>query len=166
MIDAAPIKLAQLSSISSLAALVAGFNVVALVELNVESSNLVLVTFQALFTALTVSLMTLSFLKTTYISLGILKASESAYAVDPTDSSTSQSFDAFWKLQCESDFRLAFRLFTVAVPCFLVNLALISAVKYDTLYAPIVAVSCVVFFTLYSFGVTHARWGRYLTQKE
>mmetsp|Transcript_21616 Transcript_21616/g.27635 ORF Transcript_21616/g.27635 Transcript_21616/m.27635 type:complete len:283 (-) Transcript_21616:255-1103(-) len=152
-------KTEQLRSISSLAALVAGFDVVVLIELDIPNGTPeVLLAFLGLTSALTVVLMSLSFVLCTLMLVGILKAFD-------INSSRRQTFRDFWILRCENDWRKAFGYFTAGVPFFMVNLVFASWVKFfhfkltSSLITFVVAVGIFVWYQL------HRKWGSFLAEK-
>mmetsp|Transcript_7645 Transcript_7645/g.8780 ORF Transcript_7645/g.8780 Transcript_7645/m.8780 type:complete len:264 (-) Transcript_7645:1606-2397(-) len=152
-------KTEQLRSISSLAALVAGFDVVVLIELDIPAGvPEPLLIFLGITSALTVVLMSLSFVLCTLMLVGILKAFD-------INSSRRQTFRDFWILRCEDDWRRAFGYFTAGVPFFMSNLAFASWVKFfnyrwtSSLITIVVAIGIFVWYQL------HQKWGSFLAEK-
>jgi len=150
-------KVAQLKAISSLAALVAGFDIVVLVELSVpDHIPEVLLVFMAATTALTVCLMTLAFVTSTLMMVGILKAFDVH--------NVKQPFREFWIMRCEEDWMRGFGYFTFGVPCFLCNLSLCGWVKfYDYKYAA-GAITIICGWAIIVWYFTHRKWGSYLAE--
>jgi len=151
-------KLEQLRSIANLSALIAGFDIVVLIELNIpEGVPEILVALFAVTSALTVCLMTLSFVTCTLMLVGLLKAFNLEQVNMP--------FKQFWVLKCEEDWMKSFWYFTMGVPMFIINLSLASGVKlfHYTITTIVIAVICFVSLVLWS--QIHFKWGEYLRQQ-
>ena len=150
-------KTTQLKAISSLAALVAGFDIVVLVELSIpDDIPEVLLVLMGSTTALTVCLMTLAFVTSTLMMVGILKAFDVH--------NVKQPFREFWIMRCEEDWMRAFGFFTIGVPCFLLNLALCGWVKfYDYKYAA-GAITVICGIAIIVWYLTHRKWGSFLAE--
>lgn len=151
-------KVEQLRSIANLAALIAGFEVVVLIELDVPSNAPQwLVALFAMTTATTVCIMSLSFVTCTLMLVGVLKAFDLERANMP--------FRQFWVLKCEEDWMRAFWFFTAGVPSFMINLGLAAWVKFfnNPWAASLVTVVCVL--AVLAWAQIHLKWGSYLAEQ-
>eukprot|EP00898_Chlorokybus_atmophyticus_P002260 jgi/Chlat1/3034/Chrsp206S03286 len=140
-------KSEQLRSLSNLAALFAGFQLTALTQLNFQGRTLSLALLAAygISTALVVSLMTTSLMTTTLMLASVLKNGQT-YVSEAAE----EEFMMRCR-RCEDDWRFAFRLFSIAVPCFMANVVTISWMQFSQ---PSIA------------GImirAHYHWGFYLT---
>ncbi|GBG25720.1 Calcium release-activated calcium channel protein 1 [Hondaea fermentalgiana] len=152
-------KVEQLRSIANLAALIAGFSVVVLIELNIPSNDVpaVLIGLWALSTAITVCIMSLSFVICTLMLVGVLKAFDLERAKMP--------FQQFWVLRCEEDWMRAFWFFTIGVPMFMLNLALAGWVLFFE-YLPIAGLITVICAVAIMYWLSiHLKWGSYLAEQ-
>lgn len=152
-------KVEQLRSISSLAALIAGFDIIVLIELDIpQGTPEYLLALLGCSTALTVCLMSLAFVTCTLMLVGILKAFEMNH-------NRQQKFRDFWILRCEDDWRRSFKYFTIGVPCFMSNLAIAAWVKFlrYKIVASLITLICLVGIAIWYF--THRKWGSYLAEK-
>ena len=149
-------KSEQLKSISNLSALIAGFAVVSLVELNFTNDfeklpthvSEWLISVYAASTALVVGLMLNSMVLCTFILSSILKRGKSYVSEDeeaeflfrcrrfanhfkPGDypPQPKRTFERHWENRCESSWKKAFYMFTMGVPIFLANLACCRVVE-------------------------------------
>mmetsp|Transcript_7520 Transcript_7520/g.13799 ORF Transcript_7520/g.13799 Transcript_7520/m.13799 type:complete len:224 (+) Transcript_7520:55-726(+) len=150
-------KVEQLRSIANLAALIAGFEVVVLIELQPhEDAPRELVALFGTVTAFTVCLMCLSFLMCTLMLVGVLKAFDLERAKMP--------FRQFWVLKCEEDWMRAFWFFTLGVPLFMSNLALAAWVKFfdNILAAGLMTGVCAIGILMWL--QMHLKWGAYLAE--
>src|SRR6056300_1082606 len=92
-------KAQQLKVLANQSALIAGFSMVVLVESNIpDNINSVLLTLFGGVTAITIALMLVSTLNSTYILVAILR-------YDCVERSVP--FDVFWRRRCETDWKLA-----------------------------------------------------------
>mmetsp|Transcript_16828 Transcript_16828/g.32833 ORF Transcript_16828/g.32833 Transcript_16828/m.32833 type:complete len:251 (+) Transcript_16828:210-962(+) len=151
-------KCEQLRSTASLAALLAGFSMSILVEINIpDDVSTVVLALWGFCTALTVCIMSMSFVICTLMLVGVLKAFDLERVKMP--------FQQFWVLRCEEDWMRAFWFFTMGVPLFLTNLALASWVLFfDHMF--IAAVNTVICATAICYWLSvHLKWGSYLTEQ-
>jgi Mediator of CRAC channel activity. len=114
-------KAQQLKSLSNQSALIAGFTMVVIVEIQIPYNlhPALLISFGCT-TALVVCLMLISMLNATFLLVSILRYDTVGRALP---------FEKFWKTRCESDWKLALRAFVFGVPLFCLDLALIGWVK-------------------------------------
>jgi len=157
-------KAQQLKSLSHQSALIAGFCMILLVEIQIppELHAALLISF-CCTAALVVSLMLISMLTATFMLVAILR-----YDCVKRE----MSFDKFWKTRCEGDWRFALRAFVFGVPLFCMVLAQIGWVKlwhYDDrawIYASscisLIAVSTIVVYVLH----TDRKWRDWLLTSE
>jgi len=151
-------KVEQLRSIANLAALIAGFDVVVLIELQIPPNvPEVLVALFAVTTAITVCIMSLSFVTCTLMLVGVLKAFDLEHAKMP--------FRQFWVLKCEEDWMRAFKFFTIGIPFFLINLALAGWVKFFHYKWSAGLISFVCSIALMFWLSIHMKWGEYLAKQ-
>lgn len=140
--------------------------------------------------ALTVCFMVLSFMLTTLVLVGILKAFDlkntlatltpeanvnelvailhpSGKPVSSRNNSSLQyeSFREFWNLRCAEDFKKAFRYFTFGVPMFMINLGIASWVKFLRYKVTCSFISVIILVSLVMWYRMHRKWGEFLVQK-
>lgn len=143
-------KAQQLKSLSHQSALIAGFSMVVIVEIEIpEDLHPVLLVAFGSTTALVVSLMLISMLNATFILVAILR-----YDCVRRE----RSFKQFWTTRCDSDWKLALRAFVSGVWLFCLVLAQIGWVKlwqYDEIgwfcassVISFIAVSTVMIFAM------------------
>eukprot|EP00586_Coscinodiscus_wailesii_P012501 CAMPEP_0172512604 /NCGR_PEP_ID=MMETSP1066-20121228/245889_1 /TAXON_ID=671091 /ORGANISM="Coscinodiscus wailesii, Strain CCMP2513" /LENGTH=161 /DNA_ID=CAMNT_0013292499 /DNA_START=81 /DNA_END=563 /DNA_ORIENTATION=- len=108
----------QLKALSNQSALIAGFSMVVLVEIQIPSDlNPALLTIFGCTAALVVVFMLTALLNCTLMLVAILRY----------DCVTREvSFKEFWRKRCESDFILSLRAFSFGVPLFISLLAQIG----------------------------------------
>lgn len=178
----------QLRSLANVAALIAGFEVVVLVELQLPSDHAVseaLLALWVFFTSLTVCLMMYSVITCTLIMVAILKRFEinqddetvsyeatgetsapgSSFNIHLTGVNTTSelgNFALFWASQCDDDWRRAYSTFTWGVNCFIVSLVFMGWVKFYQYLAPGIVNTCVCGLFLIYMIVTHYKWAIFL----
>lgn len=138
-------KTQQLKAISNLSALIAGFAMVSLVELDIPAdiSPVLLILF-GVATALVVCTMVLTMLTSSMLLVYILNYRRV----------TDQPFKNVWAQKCESDWRLSFGLFKMGVPCFLISLSCIAWIKFTSnhSWADLTVSICVTVVCVVSLG--------------
>jgi calcium release-activated calcium channel protein 1 len=178
-------KSEQLKSISNLSALIAGFAVVAFVELQFHDPETkpthvgeVLIVAYAATTATVVALMLNSMVLCSFLLCSILRngktyvseAEEADYLFrcrsfsanyKPGDAppTPKRSFEAFWETRCEDDWKHAFRMFTCGVPVFLVNIACVAWLKFHYSPAAAGATTAVAVVATAGWAKTQNNWG-------
>ncbi|CBJ27923.1 conserved unknown protein [Ectocarpus siliculosus] len=134
-------KAKQLEQVASLSALIAGFALVAMVE---------------------VGLMLLAMLSSTFMLVAIMK-----YDVKAKDRHYP-SFQRFWASRCESDWRFSFRAFNIGIPLFMGVLAEVGWITLDDgSVAHRVAAGAIsviaLLSTLIFYAYTYRKWGPFLS---
>ena len=178
-------KSEQLKSISNLSALIAGFAVVAFVELQFHDPETepahvseVLIVAYAATTATVVALMLNSMVLCSFLLCSILRngktyvseAEEADYLFRCRSFSTNykpgdapptpkRSFEAFWETRCEDDWKHAFRMFTCGVPVFLVNIACVAWLKFHYSPAAAGATTAIAVAATAGWAKTQNNWG-------
>ena len=179
-------KSEQLKSISNLSALIAGFAVVSLVELNFTNDfekmpshvSEWLICAYAASTALVVGLMLNAMVLCTFILSSILKRGKSYVSEDeeaeflfrcrrfanhfkPGDypPQPKRTFERHWENRCESSWKKAFYMFTLGVPIFLANLACCAWLKFSYSKVTNGVVSGIVFLSACVWAKTNKDWG-------
>jgi calcium release-activated calcium channel protein 1 len=178
-------KSEQLKSISNLSALIAGFAVVAFVELQFHDPETrpthvgeVLIVAYAVTTATVTALMLNSMVLCSFLLCSILRngktyvseAEEADYLFrcrsfsanyKPGDAppTPKRSFEAFWETRCEDDWKHAFRMFTCGVPVFLVNIACVAWLKFHYSPAAAGATTAVAVVATAGWAKTQNNWG-------
>ena len=178
-------KSEQLKSISNLSALLGGFAVVAFVELQfsdpeVKPSHVseILITAYAGTTALTVALMLNSMVLCSFMLCSILRNGKTYVSEDEeadylyrcrkfalefkegdVPPQPQRSFEKHWETRCEDDWKHAFRMFTMGVPVFLINVACIAWLKFHYSYAAAGTVTCVAVVATFGWVHTQNNWG-------
>ncbi len=179
-------KSEQLKAVSNLAALFAGFAVVTLTQFTVDATQTgaVWIVSYGVLTAIAVGLMTIAMVTCTLILGSILKNGKlyvneeaeeefmfkcKAFVVNYKEGIVRRppfprlTFETFWSVRCETDWRRAFQLFAVGVLSFLVSLIPIGWIKFSQspitagLFIGIVGVSIVV------WGFVQFSWGTHMT---
>lgn len=146
-------KSEQLRSVANLAALIAGFAVVSLVELDVDENlrSEALVAIYGSVTSVTVALMLNSMVTCNLILAAILKngktyVSEAEeeefifrcrkyayyYSAGNRPPYPRRTFQRIWERRFEDSWRRAFQMFSVGVPCFLAMLGVVAWVKFSS----------------------------------
>jgi len=111
-------KAQQLKAIGHLSALIGGFSMVVLAEINIPVDlDPALLTIFGCSAALVVALMLVSMLSCTLILVAILRYDCVKREVP---------FQEFWSKRCQSDFNRSFRLFSYGVPVFMFILVLVG----------------------------------------
>jgi len=185
-------KVEQLRSIASTAALIAGFSVVVLNELNftVTSFPVPLLAVYAGTTAITVCLMTYSYLTSTLILVSLLKwvddanrkemkqavskFEEDGYKTlidsygpfpDKSDFPENSDFIHFWDIKCEDDWRRAFKAFCLMIPCFILNVVVAAFTKFLPLIVPPIVISVICgTFIFMLFWHPYNKWASYIVE--
>ncbi|CAB1104455.1 unnamed protein product [Ectocarpus sp. CCAP 1310/34] len=156
-------KAKQLEQVASLSALIAGFALVAMVEVNIPSDvNAVLLIFFGSTAASVVGLMLLAMLSSTFMLVAIMK-----YDVKAKDRHYP-SFQRFWASRCESDWRFSFRAFNIGIPLFMGVLAEVGWITLDDgSVAHRVAAGAIsviaLLSTLIFYAYTYRKWGPFLS---
>ena len=184
-------KSEQLKSISNLSALIAGFAVVAFVELQFHDPETkpthvgeVLIVAYAATTATVVALMLNSMVLCSFLLCSILRngktyvseAEEADYLFrcrsfsanyKPGDAppTPKRSFEAFWETRCEDDWKHAFRMFTCGVPVFLVNIACVAWLKFHYSPAAAGATTAVAVVATAGWAKTQNNWGWHVARR-
>jgi calcium release-activated calcium channel protein 1 len=180
----------QLRTTSNLSALISGFAVVALVELQFSdptttpNQSETLIAAYACTTAITVVLMLNSMVLCSFMLSNILRNGKTYVSEDeeaeflyacrafalsykPGDvpPMPRRSFERYWETRCERDWRTAFRMFTYGVPMFVATLTLSTWLKfwYST-------ITCSVVTGVAGIGVivwyrTQSTWGWHLMRR-
>lgn len=179
-------KSEQLKAVSSLAALFAGFAVVTLTQFGFDADTvgIVWIALYGVLTALVVGLMTISMVTCTLILGSILKNGKlyvneeaeeefmfmcKAFVRNHRDNpdlkppSPRRTFEAFWRIRCETDWRRSFQLFALGVLSFLVSLIPIGWIKFS--YSPVTAglFMGIVGISVIVWGCVQYSWGTHMT---
>lgn len=181
-------KSEQLKAISNLAALFAGFAVVTLTQFAFDQGtvSVVWIAFYGVLTAVAVGLMTIAMVTCTLILGSILKSGR-LYVNEEAEEEfmfrckafvglhgenpqlrppyPRRTFDAFWRIRCESDWRRAFQLFAWGILSFLVSLIPIGWIKFY--YSPVTAglFMAIVGLAIVVWGFVHYSWGTHMTSE-
>lgn len=177
-------KSEQLKAISNLAALFAGFAVVTLTQFsfNQNEVSIIWIALYGVLTAIAVGLMTIAMVTCTLILGSILKNGKSyvnevaeedfmfkcrtfveSYQIGDRPPFPRKTFENFWDIRCEDDWRRAFQLYALGVLSFLVSLIPIGWIKFyyspltAYLFIGVVVVSIIVWLLVQYF------WGGYLS---
>lgn len=115
-------KAQQLKSLAHQSALIGGFCMVSLVEVEIPDnvSPILLISFSCTG-ALVVCFMLISMLNATFLLVAILRYDTVKREI---------AFPFFWQTRCEEDWRLGLRVFALGVPLFIATLAQIGWVMY------------------------------------
>lgn len=180
----------QLRTTSNLSALIAGFAVVALIELQFsdpttrpDQSEGLIVAF-ACATAVTVGLMLNSMVLCSFMLSNILRngktyvsedeESEFLYACrkfalhykpGDTPPTPQRSFERYWETRCESDWRKAFRMFTFGVPMFVTTLTIATWLKFWYSMVTCVCVTSISIIAVAIWYRTQNVWGAHLLKR-
>lgn len=133
-------KCVQLQYISILAALVAGFMVCAETNINIpqDLDARILIAF-ALFSSLTISIFFVSMIVAVFLIMTLYR-----YDYD----TSTLTFEEYWDINCELEWKLTFLTFTYGIPLFLCAQGMVGFVAfYDVLEGAVVASSVVVAFS-------------------
>lgn len=151
-------KAAQLKVLANQSALIAGFSMVAFVEINISSdvNGVVLTLFGATVSSV-IALMLVSTLNATYMLVAILRYDCVAREVP---------FDEFWIKRCEPDWKMALRAFSFGIPLFMVVVALVAWIVFwahDCLYYAASIVSGIsITLAVFWFSSTERKWRDFL----
>ncbi|KAI3435756.1 hypothetical protein D9Q98_001814 [Chlorella vulgaris] len=173
----------QLKAISNLSALIAGFALVAFLQFDFEpnaASEGVQLAFGATI-ALTVlleanamvicSLIHASILRTgrSYVSSQeeadfMARARHFAAGYQPGDRPPAprRNFQAHWQYACESQWRVAFLMFSAGIPVFFANMALAAWIKFDYSIKTAVTMTAMMGLAFAYFLVAQNRWSWHL----
>eukprot|EP00559_Dactyliosolen_fragilissimus_P003497 CAMPEP_0184860848 /NCGR_PEP_ID=MMETSP0580-20130426/5652_1 /TAXON_ID=1118495 /ORGANISM="Dactyliosolen fragilissimus" /LENGTH=196 /DNA_ID=CAMNT_0027358103 /DNA_START=254 /DNA_END=844 /DNA_ORIENTATION=+ len=145
-------KAQQLKTLSHQSALIAGFSMVVLVEVQI-SQNLhpVLLVSFGCTTAGVVGLMLIAMLNATYMLVAILR-----YDTVHRD----MPFAEFWRKRCEGDWKLSLRAFGIGVPLFMLDLAQVGWVVFWEHKTGIIASSIVTVIAIFTVLIYLARIDR------
>ena len=175
-------KSEQLKTLSNLSALLAGFAVVSLVEMQFEEKEEMawLVACFGATTALTVGLMVNAMVTSSLMLASILKNGKTYVAEEeeaefmarcrsfsvhykPGDRppAPKRTFQKHWESRCEDSWQRAFGMFTAGVPCFLANLAFASWLKFDGV-ATSITITTIMFVSTIVWANTQNTWAWYL----
>ena len=151
-------KAQQLKVLANQSALIAGFSMVAFVEINIpESASGILLTVFGATTASVIALMLVSTLNATYMLVAILRYDCVAREVP---------FDEFWRRRCEPDWKMALRTFSYGIPLFMMVVALVAWIvlaEHDCLYyAASIVTAISVTQAVFWFANTQRKWGDFL----
>ena len=186
-------KIEQLKNIANISALIAGFSMILLVEMQFDESKSPewLLSLYALATSLSACLMTFAYVTCTLILVGTLKKFEvfASYEEEASflylsrrsetgafpnmppggggearETFQKTRFMLFWETTCEGDWNRAYLAFSLGVPCFLASMSLASWIKFLPLTIPAILISVICGITvLILFWNTHMKWGKFLT---
>jgi calcium release-activated calcium channel protein 1 len=183
-------KSEQLKSISSLSALIAGFAVVAFVELQFHDPEAkptfvseYLIVAYASTTALVVALMLNSMVLCSFMLCSILRngktyvseaeeaeylfrcrAFASEYKPGDCPPQPKRSFEKHWETRCEDDWKHAFRMFTCGVPVFLINVACVAWLKFYYSPAAAGATTAIAAAATVAWARTQNNWGWHIAR--
>ncbi|GMI49110.1 hypothetical protein TrCOL_g7438 [Triparma columacea] len=151
-------KAQQLKAISHLSALIAGFAMVVIVEVQIDPSlSPVLLTIFGLTVSIVVGTMLIAMLNCTLMLVAILRYNTVLREVP---------FGDFWRMRCEEDFKYALRCFNAGVPMFMATLGELGWVTYNSHPNRDVAasiVTCVAGITLLLWwSHTERKWTDFL----
>lgn len=182
-------KAEQLKAVSNLAALIAGFAVVAFVELqfhelsDAPSQSESLIALYGVSTALTVGL-NLNAMVLCSLMLSSILRNGKQYVSDEEESDylfrcrrfaafykpgdrppvPKRTFAAHWETRCEDDWRLAFRMFSVGVPLFLCNLVFAAWLKFHYSHWTAGLVTAVMLSMMLFWLYIHYTWAAVLLE--
>ena len=157
-------KAQQLKSLSHQSALIAGFSMILIVEIQIpENLHPALLVSFGCTTAAVVSLMLTSMLNATFMLVAILRYDCVRREIP---------FEKFWKSRCESDWKFALKAFVFGVPLFCLVLAQIGWVKlwkldergwiYASTCITLIALSTIVVYVFH----TDRKWRDWLLTSE
>ncbi|CAK4720124.1 unnamed protein product, partial [Aphanomyces euteiches] len=139
----------QLSAVSSLGALLGGFALVSIINVNLPTNiNLDLLWVYGVVSALCICCMVISSVTFTVLLVAITRytAHELDYDVrrmHDDDIDFESPFYTWWLKKCETDWMLGYRLFRLGVSLFLVELGVVSWVQYSNWQATSISISTV-----------------------
>ena len=151
-------KSQQLKAISHLSALIAGFAMITLVEIQIDDdlNEWLLIVFGTT-TSVVVGCMLIAMLNSTLMLVAILKYDCVKREVP---------FSDFWRLRCEDDFLFSLKAFTRGIPIFMLSLGQVGWVVFHNNQGYVIAsssISIVAFVTITLWFVhTSRKWGDFL----
>lgn len=180
----------QLKSIISVAALIAGFEVVVMVDLNLpDQPPEWLVALYACSAAMTVCLMSFSYVLCSLVLVGSIKRFErldesegSSILSRLINAATDQKstnwaalaaaveaekdrFSTFWDNTCEDDWSRAFRAFSAGIPLFVGNLITVAYLRFVPFAISNAIVFAICAITILVMLSAHVKWGTYLSRR-
>ena len=155
-------KAEQLRVLANQSALIAGFSMVAFVEINISPSvNGVLLTLFGATVSSVIALMLVSTLNATYMLVAVLR-------YDCVNREVP--FNEFWVKRCERDWRTALRAFSCGIPLFMIVVALVAWVvfwEHNCLYyAASIVTGISVTLTVFWFTSTERKWRDFLLSSQ
>lgn len=173
----------QLKAVSNLAALIAGFALIAFLEFSIEPEEEArgLVIGFGLTTALTVGLMINSMVTTSLMHASILKTGKNfvseedeaefifrcrqfakEYRLGDRPPAPARSFEAHWTQRAEGEWRRAFFMFSAGIPTFLLNLVLAGWIKFQKAKETAALITVVMGLSCFMFFIAYRHWARHL----
>ena len=186
----------QLRNLSSVSAIIASFTVSTYGAMDTLTNNELTITLTAGACAVTVCLMTFTFLTCTLILVGTLKKFQVksydeilsvSHNIDINGKSKTQllcseeelkqlqeelhsrktSFLLFWESTCEADWKRAYLAFTFGVFFFLSSMIMLVWYKFFPVTSPGIIVSVICGLgIIFLFWTSHMKWGSYLFQSK
>ena len=155
-------KAQQLRVLANQSALIAGFSMVAFVEINISPNvNGVLLTLFGATVSSVIALMLVSTLNATYMLVAILRYDCVGREVP---------FNEFWVKRCEGDWQMALRAFSCGIPLFMVVVALVAWVvfwEHNCLYyAASIVTGISVTLAVFWFTSTERKWRDFLLSSQ
>lgn len=134
-------RASALQAIASVSALIAGFEMVVLVETSFEALDVdqVALTTFAFFSTVVVTLNVLTTITASLLMIRILNFDEKKAVLHQQP----VGFSRYWELRCVTEWKLCIRLFLWGFPCFFISLGLMAWMRFHPLIAAPVAVTCV-----------------------
>ncbi|TMW67130.1 hypothetical protein Poli38472_012246 [Pythium oligandrum] len=160
----------QLSAISQLSALLAGFSMVSMVEINLpEDLNEVLMAFYGVVCCVVFIFMLLAMLTCTLLLLAVTRYVTHTLEGEVRDLTLIEldlvsPFYAWWLRKCESEWLLAYRFFRLGISVFLVEVALIGWVQFGHSLTTGIIMSTLCFTGIVYFQLRVASRWRYLVK--
>ncbi|OQR90920.1 hypothetical protein ACHHYP_05135 [Achlya hypogyna] len=158
----------QLSAISELGALLGGFALVSIINVNVpDDINLDLLWVYGCVSAITICCMVISLIMCAILLLAVTRYSAHELEYDvrtmtDEDIDMESPFHIWWLKKCETDWNLGYFLFRTGVSLFLVELGVVSWVQYNLYQTTSISISVVaaIGILIWQFRIL-SRW-RYL----
>ncbi|EQC34216.1 hypothetical protein SDRG_08419 [Saprolegnia diclina VS20] len=158
----------QLSAISELGALLGGFALVSIINVNVpEDIDLTLLAVYGCVSALTICCMVISLIMCAILLLAVTRYSAHELEYDvrilkDEEIDMDSPFHIWWLKKCETDWSLGYLLFRTGVTLFLIELAVVSWVQYNLYQTTSISISIVaaIGILIWQFRIL-SRW-RYL----
>ncbi|KAG5176486.1 calcium release-activated calcium channel protein, partial [Tribonema minus] len=155
-------KAKQLEQIAQLSALLAGFALVAMCQMQIPDgvNGWLLVSFGTV-TAAAVGVPLIAMLSSTLVLVAVIK-----YDPKVAVNAACPDFGTFWSTHCEADWRLSFRCFNISIALFLMVLGQVGWIQFfahqnyvasSTLVTVVAVASAMVYF-LY----TYRKWSTFL----